>query len=472
MNLVAAVVSLPVAVLLGLLLLGWTCSAPPFRHAAGNLALAHMVGCGALTILLVLTQIITGRLMLFPVYLCLLVLLAGWKRVAKSTRLLLTSRPAALEAPAAGKRPIARTLLLVFIPICAVITIAAGLKSGLGWDAWTFWQLKARAFTIDGNMSYLTDTAHCFHPDYPPMIPLLSYWVFAHARTTAEVWPEIIGMMFYIDLLLIAYASFRLWIAPTPSLACVALIASSRVVQKFALAGYADVAAAAYMLAVAVFLVRRFVDKDRSAGVPLMWMLASASLVKNESLAWTLAAVLVIAGFGVLQRAKVAVACIAAFAAGYLPWFWLQRTWNLRNDVTAKVTGSLPTSVALSSLADILAHFVKYSVMVGPQYPAWGLFTMLVIAGVALAARRRNRHVVPLILMLIMQFVSYIYILIWALWIEPGWYVIYMNDTIHRCLLQVFPTAMLLAGLGCFWTKSETAVAGTVEPRDCPVVTI
>src|SRR5689334_16398275 len=99
MTLLAAILSLTVPLLLGLLLLGCTCPAPPFRHAAGNLALAHMVGCGALTLLLLITHIVTGRLMVLPVYLFLVLLVLSWKRCANRIKQLATTqKPEADEA--------------------------------------------------------------------------------------------------------------------------------------------------------------------------------------------------------------------------------------------------------------------------------------------------------------------------------------------------------------------------------------
>jgi len=450
LSLLAGAFALAVPLVLGLLLLALTCAHAPYRLAIGNFALAHLVGCGAITILLLLNQLVFGKLSVLPVYGALLILLSAWKHIGPRMSLLVASQRG-IEVPVGSRRnATVLKILLLFIGICVLATTLSGFKAGLGWDAWSFWQLKARAFYIEGNMLYLKDTAHCFHPEYPPMIPLLSYWVFAHARSTAELWPQIIGLTFYLDLLAISYASLRLWIDTMPALACTALVASSRVVQKYALAGYADVAASVFMLATAVFLARRFVDKDKTAGPPLLWMLAVTCLVKNETIAWTLAALLIICGYGVIQRARAALISIGAFAAGLLPWFWLQHVWHLRDEMTTKAAGSLSASTAFASALDIATHLAKYSIGIGPQYPAWGLSQILVITGLILAARHRNQYVLPLLLLVMLQFISYVVVIVWAIWVDPGWTPIYMNDTLYRCLLQVYPTALLLAGLGCF----------------------
>jgi hypothetical protein len=401
----------------------------------------------------VLTQLVSGRLSILPVYVVLLVLGIGWKRIRTPIRRLVASEPRADLSAGSSDHPLALKALLLFIGVCVIVTTLAGFKAGLGWDAWTFWQLKARAFYIDGNMSYLKDTSHCFHPQYPPMIPLLSYWVFAHARSTADIWPQVIGLIFYLDLLAVSYASFRLWVHATPALACTALIASSRIVQKYALAGYADVAASAFMLTVAVFIVRRFMDKDRKAGPPLLWMLALTYLVKNETIAWTIAALLTVSLLGIVQRAKSALICFVGFGAGFLPWFWLQSAWRLSDEITTQPAGRIPISAALASSVDLVILLAKSAATIGPRYPAWGLFPILFIAGLFVAARRRNTHVVPLLSLVTLQFIGYIVVLVWAIWVNPDWYSIYVNDTLHRCLLQVFPTMLLMAALGCFMPR-------------------
>ncbi|HXG23744.1 MAG TPA: hypothetical protein VNJ09_04245, partial [Chthonomonadales bacterium] len=135
-NTLPGLFSLAVVIVLGGLLLGLTVPKLPFSAWWANTALAHLVGATALAWVLTPVAIATGRLMVWPVYVLLLLLLPAWRRAV--SRLFPKPSPTALTAPDRINRWEWAAVLLIVVGVFSALW--NGWMFGLGWDGWAIWQ--------------------------------------------------------------------------------------------------------------------------------------------------------------------------------------------------------------------------------------------------------------------------------------------------------------------------------------------
>jgi hypothetical protein len=481
--------SLCLVILLGALLLGVTLRAPPFAWWWANLALAHLTGAAALTWLLLMGLLLTGHLSVWPVYLALLLLLPTGRRAC--TRLFpanrTVTRPTQPERKEGSRGkvsslfPLSSSLwewgLLAVIALGVFTALERGLLIGLDWDGFMIWQLKAKAFFLDGNVSLLHDPGHFpyAHLDYPLLVPLQTWWTYAHFGAVSERWAQTNGLLFYADVLLLFAAAVHRYLARPVVLLGLALLAGLPELTMHAVSGYADVPLAAYFLALGICLLRPREAPEPTLTWLMAWMLAGMVLTKNEGLLACLAALVVAVlmarragdtglpegkreeGSGKRSDAGLPVGkrfllWVGMAAVAYFPWFLMKRAWHLTNDV-------LQPTKPLHFTARLLWWRLAYALFdgfaaqlgrVGPWFPAWGLVGLLFIVGLAASLRRRIALCNPLWLLAGLQVLGYIGIYL----ITPASLPAHVGSSVERLVLHVVPTLLLASLLGCFASSS------------------
>ena len=126
------------------------------------------------------------------------------------------------------------------------------------WDAWAIWLFKSKAFFLDGGISgYLVRTEEFIgQPGYPLLTPLLVTFVYELEGTVVDHLGKITSPVFFLALLGTAHYLVRRSAGTVAAAAFTAIAALTPLLPyvAFELAGYADTAVAAYILAAGGFL--------------------------------------------------------------------------------------------------------------------------------------------------------------------------------------------------------------------------
>lgn len=456
-NTLAGLFSLAVVIGLGGLLLGLTVPRLPFSAWWANAALAHLVGATVLTWVLTPVAMATGRLMVWPVYVLLLLLLPTWRRAVSR----LFPKPSSTVSAASDRISRWEWASVLLIVVGVFSALWNGWMFGLGWDGWAIWQFKAKAFFLDGNLSILRDTTHYdyAHMDYPLLVPLQTWWTYMHLRDVIERWAQAVNFLFYLDVLAIFTAAAFRYLSRPYVLIGLAFLATLPIMSGHAASGFADMPFTAFLLAMGVCLSFLFVDGDRSQIPLLAWWFAGIVLTKNEGLLACLSGLGVGIVYGLrhwqIGRALLLWAAVAAIA--YLPWYFVKHAWHLTSDI---LEPEQPVHLTFGLLAWRLGYtlrgFVGELLHLGPRAPSWGLVIVLVPMGLWMSFCRRMASTGPLWMLAFFQWVGYIGIYL----ITPHPLAQHMATSSGRLLLHLMPLIVLAALLGCFGGKAWKEQAG------------
>ena len=500
LRLLSGLFSIAIIIVLGALLIKLTLRAPPFGAWWANLAVAHLLGATAFAVMQQLCVLFAGKPLVWPVYvllaiLCLVALTPAplpkkpgrrengvmeggaeqlqwryiWPTLKFTARLYnVQSSDEANVSTSASPLPgfFGRGVggegysLALFLGILTVLQRLWLI--GLDWDALAIWQLKAKMLFLDGNLAAWQNTAPFpyAHFDYPLLTPLLTWWTYRHFDGIDLHWAQANGLLFYADLLIIFAASAIRYVPIWAALPATALLSGLPEVTLHAVSGYADLPLSVYFLGAGVFLIRALNERETGAWPLVGWMLAGVILVKNEGLLACLSA-FVVSGVYLYHARRTPVdtpdnspnkrasfVWLLSPGLAYLPWWLLKHRWALSNDVMQPVH---PPHFTIRLLwwrmwYAILYGFGRQMLWLGPWFPAWGLFGVIALAGIAAAYRRRIRPARPLWLLAGIQLCGYIGIYM----ITPSALPAHIISSVDRLTLHVAPTLLLAALISCF----------------------
>jgi hypothetical protein len=244
---------------------------------------------------------------------------------------LLRSRAVVLRPPdpaAAGRRPrssrlslwlsIAIAAPIVVLAILRVAATAATLPHGM-WDAWAFWNARARALFLGYPGDWQAASTAIPRPDYPLLTPLAisRVWQFLGHETVAV--PIGMAAAFGMGAAVLAGASVaRAYGAARGWLTAAAVLASPAYLTA-TISQFADVPLAFYMLATLVAFDRA-ISSDRA----VWWMAAAgcagcAAWTKNEGRVFLILSMAAMAFQAWRMAAPAAGRRIAALVLGVLP---------------------------------------------------------------------------------------------------------------------------------------------------------
>jgi hypothetical protein len=286
-----------------------------------RLALAHLVGLAVLTWTEVATASLTGHLSLAPVYAGVVCCVVFARSRVAAFLMQRPEVPATLAQASSRWRAAPATLLFVAIACTVAGTI---WSSPLVSDAYANYALKARALFLAGTLAPLANDC-CLHNGYPLLVPTQTWWVFEHIGRDSVRWIQILGLAYYFDGTILAFAFMRSKVSTTWALMGTAVIAADPVSSIGATLGMADPPLATYFLASAIFLEDFRREGKRSSWVILLLLLTGCLETKNEGMTWALFALL---GLLLVDRTSIrwkrfAVSAGALFVA-WLPWAWIK----------------------------------------------------------------------------------------------------------------------------------------------------
>ena len=253
------------------------------------------------------------------------------------------------------------------------------------WDAWAIWLFKAKAFFVDGNIEgYLARTAEFTgQPGYPLLTPLLATFLYQLEGDVADQIGKATSPAFFLALLGLSHYLVRRAAGTVAAAAFTAIVALTPLLTyvAFELAGYADTALAAYMLAAGGFF---YLWLRSGATVDL-----AAASVAGAAAAWTKnEGQLFLAALGALAAVQ-----LLRQRAGATGWAWLAAPaglllvpWSIvRMGQSVEASGfTLGADFQAGMFGTALSTMLAKAFAVGSVNLAFVSLVLAVVAGIAL----------------------------------------------------------------------------------------
>ena len=181
-----------------------------------------------------------------------------------------------------------------------LFSLLQAIRVPLGsFDSWSVWEYKGRRFWLDGglNGNFLRDHSVVFaHPGYPPLLPLLTAWVYTWIGHPDPALIKPIYPAFFLALLLAFFAAVRGRLGTRAALLGTPLLALLPSLSAYAGTGLADVPLAAALVGAAAAFEGPREGSSRRTSLVAGLLLGVALLTKRD------AAFFVVAALPVLWR--------------------------------------------------------------------------------------------------------------------------------------------------------------------------
>ncbi|MBE9528691.1 MAG: hypothetical protein IME99_05585 [Proteobacteria bacterium] len=362
-----------------------------------------------------------------------------------------------------------------------------------GWDAWSIWFFKARAFFIDGGVTsgFLLNADYGYdHPDYPLLVPLSLMWLFTTLGEANDIVAKILYPIQFAALLALLYYFILRSVGRRSALVAAALLSLTPLVvihsaglpQKIGglysgdFVGYADLTLALLFMASGGFIYLYAKEGAGSALRAAALVLAIGAWTKNEGVVFALLGASLLLLLLLLKSFKLPLSSfffptskrtqerpegvkvatsvlfiVAALALFVLPWALYKAHFGLGSEYTGGLNvGTIGENIGRLPfvLGAILKHlFVRLSLV----SVAWWVLAL----SVALNLKGILRPgVFALLLLLIGQFAVYTLVYV----ITPADVAWQISTSLDRLVLHMTPLALLIAFLNG---------GGVIEERRC-----
>jgi hypothetical protein len=409
------------------------------------------IGGGVLSLVILVASGVGGSLRLMWGYLVL------FGVALLSARYPREEKPGAMPSGVQERIRIPEVCLLGVLALIVLAMIASGAFGELGGDGWAIWAFKAKVFFLGRgvDLAFLRDeTRFGFaHLDYPLLLPLVEWWVYAHLGHVNDSVVRLVHVGFYLSLLAAFYGSLRTFVGRQTALLCTVVLGLLAPGVTNTLDGYADLIQGYYALLGFVSFVAWVNGGQPSDLVSAGVSLALGSHVKAEGATWLLAitASIVLALWHVRRELSAHVRPLRTFLAIGVP---VAGTWPLYRwvfDIPLSPVVMLPTfDLVVSRLPVILRALLGEFSLRGFWQSGWGLMWVFTLLGCFRAAAHRSpsrRQILCCWSPLVFQglIVSVVYLLTVA---PLKWH---LATSLTRVLLQFAPC--------CLWAGAATLLA-------------
>jgi hypothetical protein len=326
------------------------------------------------------------------------------------------------------------TVAVVF----GIISTALGLfvDRTLGVDAYSMWAIKAKAVYFVGSFAPLLARC-CDKVNYPMLFPLQAWWAYRHLGHFNDWWDQLMGFLFYLDLLAITFAACRVAMRSAWAWTATAIVANNPVHAMLVTKGYSDCSLSAYFLASSMFLIGYLSRREHSARLPALLMLLGALQTKNEGFSWVFFATALILLFELQRRTYRRAAFTAAlYLLAVAPWIF----FKLRNQLPFGSGEPLATRQVLSvewvSRLKLIAHTCF------AEFGSPSLFFLLLLC-LPMIYRSWGHMSKPLLALIGAQFVCYLIVF----FVENDQLYI-MNAFMARGLSHISPALICVTLIG------------------------
>jgi hypothetical protein len=316
------------------------------------------------------------------------------------------------------------------------------------YDAVSNWGLKAKAIYLAGGipMDFLQNQDYReFHPDYPPLVPLLESAVYQFLGTVNDTASKTLFPLFLLSCVTLFWVCLRrAELPPNRALAFTFMLSSIPYFASQATNGYADGVVSFYFGAGSLYLYLWHRSRDPLLLVISAMLTGLAALTKNEGvllagiqllvLGLVLASARDMAG---RSRLKLFAAHLGILSAILLPWFLLRVDLNLANDVTS---GAVLRWRHMGRLGSMLYFYQTQVFGLRNWNLVWILFLGLLVWNWRGWLHSSAR---PLVLTVVLALVAYngIYM------VTPHDVMWHLRTSGSRLLLHILPQVMFLIAL-------------------------
>jgi hypothetical protein len=474
--LVLLLVLLAIPTVIGILIVHNTLGVLPRWGWLGKASLGIGLGLGLCGVLTFASLVLTSRVTLvFEVMLLALVMVWTLKRRE------LPSTPVAREVWSPPTRALLAVALLPLTICLVALAIQLPQHEYGGWDAWDFWNMRARYFARGGEHWWRTFTQINWwsHPEYPVLLPAMVARGFGIVGGEPASVPMTIAAVFTLATVVLLFFGVAILRGTTQGLLAALMLLVTPFFLFHGSAQYADVPLSFFFLATFVALaVHDHLASGKGALLALAGCFAGlASFTKNEGMLFL--ACLVIARLGLVWRtrgrreltrqaawfcagAAPMVAVVVFFKAVYSVMpdnaeFYAGRWQDWNHSVTQHVWMQLTRGQRYVGFFESWwANLTSFDERPVPIFYVLVAYALLV----GLESQRPRRVLHTLWLTLLLQLIGVSALFLW--W---STYEIHEHmDATNRLLLQALPT--VLFGLFC---ALRTPWSVVIEPAPKPV---
>lgn len=416
-----------------------------------RLALAFVLGTGALTLAMLLLSFAGVR---FDTRVLSAVLLvpAGAVALVRGRRV---AAPPPAAAAAAPSSPPLRIVLLAAIALSLLATAARTMLVEIDhWDAWAMWAYKAKIFFVHRlvPVDLFPEFERTFgHWDYPQHVPLLETWILLFHGEWNDQLPRVLFPLFHAATCMHAFAFLRRNVAVEPALLGALLFAALPGLQTWVIGTMVEPMMICCFVASLGMLLRWMLEGDGRLLVLSGLLAGLGGWTKNDGLA-LLVSLAVTFGIHLLVESRSEPRRAAAAFAGFvlpgalvvLPWSLFTRFAGLENDVVnaSNLTWE-STRGHLHRLGELPGVFLHHFADVRHWNVLWPLFALVLALNVKTAIRSPLRYLLlPIAVQIAVCVALYV---IWPHETEE-----YLYDTLQRLLLGPASIAALFVVLAMF----------------------
>jgi hypothetical protein len=330
-----------------------------------------------------------------------------------------------------------RVILAILLLLQASMTLQVFQKAaedvpfGL-WDAWAFWNVRARALSLPEWQRAFDGSIR--HPDYPLLVPLTVVRGWDWTGNTGDEVPYAVAVVFFLITVSLLFALLRALRGTSSGLMAVAVCLSTAPVMVWAASQQADIPLAFYFLGT-LGCMACALDQPRYSHRWLALLgltLSAAAWTKNEGLAW--AVIGIVTTSTVLLLRRLPRRGFLWFAAGLAPLGVTLAVFELAhagpNDLVADQSGE----GALAKLTDFGRHRLIWEYFLD-NVPAWVIG--LAIYALLLGRRRSSFTAASLWMPVQLAGIAIAYYLVYLLTPHDlNWH---LRTSIDRLIVQVWP---------------------------------
>jgi hypothetical protein len=367
--------------------------------------------------------------------------LAAGSLVRRRGRAAPTLSPAGTRDPLLP--PLVAAAAVAFAAAIAVVVLRSVAMPDGEWDAYGFWNLRARLLVqdvVDPTVVFSTDTPH---PDYPLLLPGLTAtgWLYAGDRArwvpaaVAVFWTVLCGVGVFAG-------AARIRGARAACLSVLLLFAAPHV-AKVASWQYADVPTATLLLLSISWLAVAHAGPREAAGrgLALAGLCAGlAAWTKNEGLAQAL--VVGLAVLAVPPAGASRTRAFSAFAAGALPFLALSVAFKASIDATNDLVAGASPARLLDRAGDVsryveIARSFAAELLHSSRWNFLFPLALLSLAALSPIGPPTMRRALGGVLLLLAATYFAVYVL------TPRDLAWHLNSSLHRLMLHAWPSLVL-----------------------------
>lgn len=360
-----------------------------------------------------------------------------------------TFRPSGIRLPAFTIKPtVSFFLLLIIIAVLASMTFNCFISPVEAKDAVSIWFFKAKIFFVERTVpiKIMDSPAYYYsHSEYPLLLPLNLAWI----SICLGEWNDILLRLFFALSLVLStiyfYSTLKRRTGSFFAMAATFFWVTNFHTLSYAANGYADIMLACFAFTAVSFFLR-WAEEKKSEQLNLCALFAGASVfIKNDGIA--ILAGLAIALIILLNREKrdlkVSTLTLLRFAiiacVIFLP-FKLVAAFTLAPSHMIENANFASTFVSNLSRIPVIISFFLYEMYLNTY--TWNYFWIFITILIVMQWKQIKRSSVSYAFWTVVAAMS-VYFLVYVLTALDIHY--HLMSSFHRLLLQLAPTAVLVA---------------------------